>query len=111
MVHRLDFAPSRPNEDEFEAEPVLAADNAFLILVVIGRGAQMAENELGDPDIIFGMFRHVDAVPVIEERDGAVGGVHKGLNVGHDALIGRFGLQHANDVVATVHDALVKELV
>ena len=50
MVDGFDATPRRPDENKLESETVFPADDfLFLVFIVVGGCAQMAENHLWNP--------------------------------------------------------------
>ncbi len=73
----------------------------------------MTENHLGDPDVVFGVLSHVDAVSVVLNGDGAVG-ADVYINVGDElgvVGVGAVALNETNHVISGIYNALVEELV
>ena len=57
------------------------------------------------------MFRHIDAVAVIGHRYGSVFGGNRGFNIGNRFSVFRSGLEHTDNVVATIDNAFVEQFV
>ena len=115
MVNRLYTTPHRPDEDEFESEPVLPA-NDFLLLafVVVGRSAKMAENHLWNPEFMLGMLGDIDSVAVICHMNRAIGGVNLDFEGGDGECVGFAvcdGLRLSDYVVAHIHHSFIEEFV
>ena len=73
----------------------------------------MTENHLGDPDVVFGVLRHVDAVAVVLNCDGAVG-ANINVYIRHElgvVGVGAVALNETNHVISGIYNALVEELV
>jgi hypothetical protein len=75
----------------------------------------MAEDHLGDPNIVLWVLGHIDAVAVILQNDDAVfadGDVDVGDSPLVGGFLGRRGgtvlLHHPDDVVAAIHNTLVE---
>ena len=54
---------------KFCAESVFAADGLFFRVVVIGRCQEVAEDEFGHHNLVFGMFRNGNSLAVVTNRD------------------------------------------
>ena len=105
-VHDRHLQLLREDIDELDSIPVLAPNELLLVLVVVGRGQELAEDELGNPDLVLGMLSHIDRIAVVLDRDrGAVAGEL-------DVLDGRLALPLAQSdhVVVGVDQELVDEL-
>ena len=107
MVHGFDAPVGGPNEHQLEPEPVLSAHDFLFFFVVVRGRAQMSENHFGNPDLVFGMFRHVNAIAVIRHGDGSVFG-NGGFDIGNRFSMFGGGLEHSNDMVAAIHNTLIE---
>jgi len=110
VIHGFDAAIRRPDQDQFESEPVLATDDLLLGLVVVGRRTQVSENHLGDPDVVFGVFRYIDTISIVGHGDRAILG--DGRIDERDKMLVRIGrLDHTHDVIAAINDAFIEKFV
>ena len=110
MVNGFNRALCRPDQDQFEAEPVLTTDGSLLVFVVIGRSAQMTENHLGNPQTVFRMLRNINAVTVVLDYNQPIRRNGR-LNSRHDFFVLCFGLNHTDNVVTSIDNAFIEEFV
>ena len=115
MVDGFYAAPDRPDKDEFEPEPVLPADDfLFLVLVVVGGCAKMAENHLRNPEFVFGMLGDIDSVTIIRHMNRSIRGIDFHFEGGHGERIGFAigdGLCLTDNMVTHIHHPFIEELV
>ena len=115
MVDGLHATPNRPDENEFEPEPVLPAnDFLFLVLVVVGRRAKMPENHFRNPEFMLRMLGDVDAVTVVGHMNRPVDGVNFYFEGGDRECVGFAigdGLGLTHDMVAHIDHTFIEEFV
>ena len=110
MIDGLDATPRRPDKHELHTKAILAADDLLFGLIVVGGGAQVAEDEFGDPDLVFGVFGDVDAVAVVDHGyDAVIGDANINVRNWNRAVF--FICSHSDDVVAAIHNAFIEQLV
>ena len=106
VVHE-DLHLLREDIDQLHAIAVLTANQLLLILVVVGRGQQLTEDHLRNPDLVLRVFCDVDGLTIILNRE-AVGVAE---NVDLLDRICRVLLAQADRMVMGIHEKFIDELV
>ena len=114
MVHRLNPPVRRPNQHQLEPEPVLPPHNTLLVLGIVGRGPEMPENHLRNPEVVLRVLGDINPVPVVLEGDGPIVR-HRRIDIGHRPVVGdRVGtdfLNHTDDMVPSVDNTLIEQFI
>ena len=97
----------REDIDQLHAVAVLTADQLLLILVVVRRGEQLAEDHLGNPHLVLRVLRDVDGLTVILNREAI--GVAENVDLLH--RVSRILLAQSDRMVMGIHEKFVDELV
>ena len=80
-VHRLDLEPGRKDVGGLAPDAVGALDDALDVVVVVGRGQQVAENQLGNIDVVvLRVLGHLDTRAVVGHAHNAAVPVHAYLD-------------------------------
>ena len=115
MIDCFDATPRRPDENKLESETVFPAyDFLFLVFVIVGRCAKMAENHFRNPELVFGVLGDIDTIAVVCQVDRSVSGVDFYFEGSDRKCVGfaiRDSLRLTNDMIAHVYHAFIEELV
>ena len=69
LVVNNDLHLLRKDVDQLHTVSVLTANQLLLVLVVVGRGQQLTEDHLRNPDLVLWVLCHVDGLAVILDRE------------------------------------------